>query len=127
MELLKIESTRQTPEIDFNNETGVLSIRGRSMSENSFEFYTNIIAWIEEYINNPVEDTIVKIYLEYFNTSSSKCILEIFKKLKKIMDIREKKILIMWYYDEDDEEMMETGEDYKDVTDLPFEILIANE
>jgi hypothetical protein len=127
MELLKIESTKQTPEIDFNNKTGVLLIRGRSMSENSFEFFKEVNLWIEEYLNSPVEETIVKIHLEYFNTSSSKCILEIFKKLKKINDIQDKNINIKWFYDEDDEEMMETGEDYQDITDLPFEILIANE
>jgi len=127
MEFLKIESTKQTPEIDFNNKTGVLLIRGRSMSENSFEFFKEVNLWIEEYLNSPVEDTIVKIHLEYFNTSSSKCILEIFKKLKKIIDIQDKNINIKWFYDEDDEEMMETGEDYQDITDLPFEILIANE
>ena len=127
MELYQIESTKQTPEIDFNNKTGVLLIRGRSMSENSFEFFKEVNLWIEEYLNSPVEETIVKIHLEYFNTSSSKCILEIFKKLKKINDIQDKNINIKWFYDEDDEEMMETGEDYQDITDLPFEILIANE
>ena len=125
MELLKIESTKETPEIDFNNKTGILLIRGRSYSENSFEFYNEVITWIKDYLNSPVEEIIVKIYLEYFNTTSSKCILEIFKELKKIMDTKDKKIRIMWFYDENDVDMLETGKDYKDITDLPFEILIA--
>ncbi|MCD4745173.1 MAG: DUF1987 domain-containing protein [Bacteroidales bacterium] len=124
MESLIIKKTKQTPEINFNAQSGVLEIKGRSIPENSFEFYTPVLSWIDQYIKKPNENTIIKVYLEYFNTSSSKFILEIFKKLQKIQNIDNKNILIEWYYDKNDEEMMETGKDYKDVTELPFEIII---
>ena len=124
MESLIIKKTKQTPDINFNAQSGVLEIKGRSIPENSFEFYTPVLSWIDQYIKKPNENTIIKVYLEYFNTSSSKFILEIFKKLQKIQNIENKNILIEWYYDKNDEEMMETGKDYKDVTELPFEIII---
>ncbi len=127
MEELKITKTKQTPEIQFNSKTGVFEIGGRSIPENTFEFYNPVIEWIEKYVENPADKTLVKVYLEYFNTSSSKFILEIFKKLRPIKDIKSKEILVEWYYDEDDEEMMETGEDYEDVTELPFDLKMIEE
>ncbi len=127
MEELKITKTKQTPEINFNGSTGVFEIGGRSIPENTFEFYNPVIEWIENYVKKPADKTLVKVYLEYFNTSSSKFILEIFKKLRPINDMGGKDILVEWYYDEDDEEMMETGEDYEDVTELPFELKMIEE
>ena len=64
--------------------------------------------------------------LEYFNTSSSKYILEILKRVKNVMNDGHD-VLVEWYYEEDDEEMMETGEDYEDVSGLPFSLISVEE
>ncbi len=77
---------------------------------------------MDEFTSIAPEKVIAKINLEYFNTSSSKYILEILKRLR-IIRKDGKDILVEWYYEEDDEEMMETGEDYEDVSGLPFEII----
>lgn len=122
MEALRIEGTKQTPQIGFNGATGILEISGRSIPENSFDFYNPILLWLDEYGSNPQPKTILQVKLEYFNTSSSKYILEVLKKIK-VMHESGANVLVEWYHDPDDEEMMETGEDYKDVTDLPFEII----
>ncbi len=122
MDNLKIEGTKQTPEIDFNSSTGILSISGRSIPENTFEFFNPVLLWLDEFSSIAPEKVIAKINLEYFNTSSSKYILEILKRLRIILKDG-KDILVEWYYEEDDEEMMETGEDYEDVSGLPFEII----
>lgn len=121
MEHLKIKGTKQSPFVDFNAETGKLELSGRSIPENSFEFYNPLLEWLMEYAQNPKEETILKVYLEYFNTSSSKYILEVLKKLKEVLKAEGKSVRVDWCYDEDDEEMMETGEDYEDVTGLQFE------
>ncbi len=118
-----IKGDRQHPEIDFNAITGILNISGRSIPEDTFSFYQPLVDWVESYAKSPAKETRVKVYLEYFNTSSSKFILEIFKKLRPITDFVTKSVVVEWYYDEDDEEMMETGEDYQDVSGLPFEII----
>ncbi|NPD44268.1 MULTISPECIES: DUF1987 domain-containing protein [unclassified Lentimicrobium] len=120
MKHLKIEGTKQSPFVDFNAENGKLELRGRSIPENSFEFYNPLLEWLMEYAKNPKEKTVLKVYLEYFNTSSSKYILEVLKKLKDVIKA-EGEVQVDWCYDADDEEMMETGEDYEDVTGLKFE------
>ena len=79
MESLKIEGSPKTPTVNFD-PNGVVELKGRSIPENSIEFYKPIIAWLDEYNSNAQSETAVNIQLEYFNTSSSKCILDVFKK-----------------------------------------------
>jgi ADP-heptose:LPS heptosyltransferase len=120
MEHLQIKGTKQSPLVDFNADTGKMELSGRSIPENSYEFYNPLLEWISNYAQNPKETTELKVYLEYFNTSSSKYILEVLKRLKEILK-NEGTVKVLWCYDEDDEEMMETGEDYEDVTGLNFD------
>ncbi len=126
MDNLKIEGTKQTPEIDFDVASGILKISGRSIPENTFEFFNPVLLWLDSFSAQAPEKVIAKINLEYFNTSSSKYILEVLKRLKNILRDG-KSVLVQWYYEEDDEEMMETGEDYEDVSGLPFEIIAIEE
>jgi hypothetical protein len=77
--------------------------------------------WLDDYVKSPQETTKVQVRFEYFNTSSSKCILDIFKRLG-VLPKNGKKIEVTWYYEEDDEDMQEAGEDYSDILGLPFTI-----
>jgi hypothetical protein len=122
MESLSIEGTNKTPSIKLNPETGVIDIKGRSIPENSIEFYRPIVEWLDEYAKNPNKKTTVNVQLEYFNTSSSKCILDIFKKLESLKKARNE-IIINWYYEEDDEDMLESGEDYESIIRVPFKMI----
>lgn len=126
MESIKIERTRKTPDVVFNAETGKIQIEGKSIPENSIEFYKPLVDWLDEYGNNPVENTEVNIKLEYFNTSSSKCILDVFKKLENIYK-GENNVIINWYYEEDDEDMLEAGEDYQSILKIPFKMIEMEE
>ena len=121
METIKIEGTSKTPSVNFDATTGVCLIKGRSIPENSIEFYKPIIEWFDKYINTPAKLTKVDIQLEYFNTSSSKCILDVFKKLEAIHKSGND-VIINWYYDEDDEDMLEAGEDYQSIIKVPFKM-----
>ncbi len=123
MENLNLEGTAKTPTVDFKSN-GELLIKGRSIPENSIEFYKPIIDWISNYGSGPQGDTSVSIQLEYFNTSSSKCILDVFKKLESLSGTSVK---VKWYYEEDDEDMLEAGEDYEAIIDLPFEMIEVEE
>ena len=126
MESIKIERTRKTPDVVFNAETGKIQIEGKSIPENSIEFYKPLVDWLDEYGNNPAENTEVNIKLEYFNTSSSKCILDVFKKLETIYK-GENNVIINWYYEEDDEDMLEAGEDYQSILKIPFKMIEMEE
>lgn len=126
MENLVIEGTPKTPTIKFQPEDGKLLIQGRSIPENSIEFYKPLIDALEGYASSPKEVTNVEIVLEYFNTSSSKCILDVFKKLERI-NTEKDGVVINWHYEEDDEDMLEAGEDYQAIINIPFKMVEIEE
>jgi hypothetical protein len=97
MESISIEGTPKTPTVNFDAATGIVEIKGRSIPENSIEFYRPLVEWLEEYSKEPQKLTTVNIQLEYFNTSSSKCILDVFKKLEAIKKARNE-VVINWYF-----------------------------
>ena len=123
MDDLKIEGSAKTPTVEFNSN-GNLHLKGRSIPENSIEFYKPIIDWIGIYGENVNSETVLNVQLEYFNTSSSKCILDVFKKLETLSGSN---VSIKWHYEEDDEDMLEAGEDYEAIIDLPFEMIEVEE
>ncbi|WP_421878136.1 DUF1987 domain-containing protein [Marinoscillum sp.] len=126
MEKFFIEPTRVTPLVNFDPEEGILEVKGRSSPENSILFYQKIIDNLDEFVNDGGDEFTANFSFEYFNTSSSKCLFDVFKKLSKISDAG-KELIINWYYEEDDEDMMEAGEDYADLLDLDFNFLEIEE
>lgn len=126
MENLIIEGTPKTPTIKFNPGEGKLLIQGRSIPENSIDFYKPLVDSLETYTSEAKNTTNVDIVLEYFNTSSSKCILDVFKKLEKI-NSDNGGVNINWHYEEDDEDMLEAGEDYQAIINIPFKMVEIEE
>lgn len=121
MEILRIEPTNLTPFVLLDG-SGNLELSGRSIPENSLEFYQPVYEWLDAYLENPLDKTIFEVKLDYFNTSSSKCILDILKKIDKL-ESKGLDVLVKWYYNENDEDMKEAGEDYGDLLDAPFELI----
>jgi len=119
MEDINIEGSPKTPEVKFSASEGRFCLSGRSIPENSVEFYSSILVWLDNYGESPREATEMDVKLEYFNTSSSKCILDVFKKLENIKKAGNN-VKVNWYYEADDEDMLEAGEDYDAIIDLPF-------
>ena len=126
MEKLHIEGSAKTPSVSFDGDAGVLEMRGRSIPENSIEFFQPLIDWVDSYGSTPKAETRVDMKLEYFNTSSSKCILDLFKRLEKI-NSNDSAVIINWFYETDDEDMEEAGEDYAAIVGLDFKILEIDE
>ncbi len=122
MEHISIEGSPKTPTVKFDASEGIVEIKGRSIPENSIEFYKPLVDWLEEYKKDPLPLTKVNIQLEYFNTSSSKCILDVFKKLEAIHKAKHD-VVVNWYYEEDDEDMLEAGEDYESIIRIPFKMI----
>jgi hypothetical protein len=122
MEPISRQATPKTPSIEFDSAQGLLEIKGRSNPENTMDFYRPLVAWLDEYIQNPAEKTIINIHLEHFNTSSSKSILEIFKAVNPLQK-EEKDIVVNWFYEDDDEDILEAGENYEAITGLPFRMV----
>ncbi len=122
MEPISIEGTPRTPTVKFDSIQGLIEIKGRSNPEDPIVFYKPLIDWLEEYAKNPGDKTIVNLQLEYFNSSSSKCLLLVLKKLEAIYKAKHE-VVINWYYEKGDEEILEAGEDYKFFTGIPFKMI----
>ena len=122
MEALKIKATVHTPSINFNPQQNSFLIAGRSSPEDASSFYTPVLNWIIDYLKTPNEKTIFEYKLAYYNTSSSKLILNILTVLEEAF-FEELDIQIKWYYPKDDEDIQEAGEEYADIIEIPFEFI----
>ncbi len=122
MDKLIIEPGIKTPHITFDAASGSLEIKGKSIPENSIEFYKPVYDWLDAYTSQPKDQTLLTVQLEYFNTSSSKCLLDLFRKLENIHNSGKGKVNVKWLYEEDDEDIMEAGDDYQTIVKLPFSI-----
>src|SRR3954470_11521148 len=98
MNNLLIDDTVKTPAITFNGQSGTLELRGKSIPENSLEFYKPVFDWLDSYSDKPASDTELIVRLEYFNTSSSKCLLDILRRLETIQTSGKSKVKVQWHY-----------------------------
>ena len=119
---IKIEGKEDTPMVIFDPDNNLFEISGRSLPEDAVLFYDPILAWLTEYSRNPNTKTEMHIKLNYFNTASSKLILDILMILEDMVE-NGKDCIIKWYYEVDDEDMEEAGEEYSELIDVPFEVL----
>jgi hypothetical protein len=123
---LKIESTIKTPEITFLAKEGRLTLSGRSIPENSIDFFKPLNDWLNQYFVKPNPSTRIEVKLEYFNTSTSKSMLDMFKFMEGHNGLLTS-IEIDWYYENDDEDMLEAGEDYQAILNIPFNLVSVEE
>lgn len=125
MNSIQLEATPETPSIRLNKENGIFEMAGNSLPEDVKAFYNPILSWLDQYAEDPNQDTIVNMAFEYYNTSSSKMI---FKVLERFRDIHRKgyNVKILWHYRDDDEDMVEAGEDYAKNLKIPFEFISIN-
>jgi hypothetical protein len=122
MELLNIEATDETLKVILNPLTHVFEFSGKSLPEDVTEFYNPLLEWLENYQASPGESTKVIFNMDYFNTASSKIILDILMLLEEIHEDTDG-VTIEWHYREDDEDMEEAGEEYADIVDVPFKAI----
>ena len=122
MEDLIIPGTKFTLDVSFQAENGHFEMAGSSYPENALEFFQPIFQWLEKYLAQAQQPIRVQLKLEYLNTSSSKCVLDFFKILEDHFeaggDVR-----IHWYFETDDEDMQEIGEEFLEDLSLPFELI----
>jgi hypothetical protein len=116
MDVLNIEGADDTPKIVFDKKNGIFQISGRSLPEDSVDFYAPVLKWIAEYAKDPNPSTEFIFKLEYANTASSKLIQDVIFALDKVKGMK-----ILWCSQEDDEDMEEAGKEFAELVDVPFE------
>ncbi|MCI5055575.1 MAG: DUF1987 domain-containing protein [Flavobacteriales bacterium] len=119
--------TSMTPFVDFDPEKGIFDMRGKSIPEDAVSFYKPIMEWLDNYGESPQPATEVNISLEYFNTNSSKFILDLFFKLVTFHKSGKTSVTINWIVSEDDDDMIEAGEDYAAIVEVPMNILTTRD
>jgi hypothetical protein len=119
----KILPTKGTPEVILDPE-GTIKLTGRLIPENAKAFFNQVEELINEYFRNPVEITCVEICLEYINSTGSKYLLDIIRKIVHACPVKtDKKLIINWYYHDEDEDILEKGRIFSSILDLPFNFL----
>ena len=121
LEIKGEKGTYFVPHVNFNAETGHCLLEGESYLENTWEFYKQLVNWLQLYAETG-QPIYFDFKLTYFNTSSSKGILEVLEFLKKYQDMGGN-IELKWYYPEDDEDILEEAEDFVEDTQLAIELI----
>jgi hypothetical protein len=122
MEPLIIYEGQSTPKIVLDKANEKFEIAGNSLPEDVLGFYSPVFNWFEEYIKQPNRQTELHIKLMYFNSSSSKAILDILNMLEEVA-VKGFGVEIFWYYLEIDEDMLETGKEFEGMLKLPFQFI----
>ena len=120
MEVIKIIGTDDTPNVILDANNNIFEISGRSLPEDVASFYEPILDWLDDYSEEANKKTVFDFKLVYFNTASSKLILDILLKLEEMYEAG-KDVLVRWHFPDDDEDMEEAGEEYADIVEVPFE------
>lgn len=120
-ESLRIEATEDTPMIDFDLETGVFKVTGRALPEDAHEFFKPIEEWVQEYVESPMESTIVEMRIDYFNSAATRYIFNLLMCFEDIVDDGGD-VKIIWFYKEGDDMIESKGEELSSILELPFEM-----
>ncbi|MFH1135289.1 MAG: DUF1987 domain-containing protein [Pseudomonadota bacterium] len=124
MERLVLKPTVSTLGVDFDPLAASLVMRGESYPENALAFFTPIIAWLETYLADLAGGEAVRVDLDivYFNSSSSKVLMNIFDLLEEAAG-RGIKVTIIWRHHVENEIALECGQEFaEELTAAAFEI-----
>ena len=110
------------PIINFNAETGNCEISGESYMEEAFKFYSPLLDWIKRYFEEQDKALTLNIKLTYFNTNSSRLILDMLDIIKSSKD-EGNKVIVNWYYDPADPDMIDEVEDFELETGLDINLV----
>lgn len=121
----ELPGTDRTPHLLLDPQAGTILLHGCSIPENADRFYSPLHDALDVYIAAPAPRTVIRIELEYFNSSSSKYILDILKRLDDLHASRASQVTLEWRYAENDLDMQEAGEDYRSLLELPTKLVMV--
>lgn len=127
METLNIKASKSSPLVKYDVESNTLEIAGECYPENAVKFFTPIFQWLDDEINSLNKSLLtVNLNISYFNSSTSKALMNFFDILEEAYD-KGKKIVVNWIYIEDNETAEECGEEFQeDLENLPFNLVITD-
>lgn len=119
-EQIRLDSTEDSPKVILDAKNDLLEVSGRSLPEDALSFYAPLLEWLREYIKdaNPYTEFIVK--LDYFNSASSKQIVDMMILLEEANALPDKEVVVNWGYEKDDDIMKIRGQEMESIIELPF-------
>jgi len=123
METLRIEQTDDNPLVLLDQENQQFEITGKSLPEDVLDFYQPVLDWLSAYREKPLSQTIFNLKLVYFNTASSKLIMDILLIFEEMVE-EGHEVIIRWHSLRSDEDMQEAGKEYEEMIEVPFEHII---
>jgi hypothetical protein len=124
---IELKGNQDTPSVIFDKEAQYFEISGRSFPADADGFYQPLIKWLDDYKSTmPKEKMVLNVKMDYFNTASAKMLLDLFFKLEDFKD-QNIETMIKWHYLEEDDDMLEAGEEFKEIVELDFEFVEINE
>ncbi len=125
METLLIEQTDDSPRIVLDPVDKLFEISGKSLPEDVLEFYQPVLDWLNAYRKEPDAKTVFSVRLIYFNTASSKMIMDIMLIFEEMVE-EGHEVVIKWHSNLKDEDMQEAGKEFEEMISVPFEHLTYN-
>jgi hypothetical protein len=116
VQILDLPAAELTPSFHFNKEKGIFKIGDRSLTDQPEIAFKPALEWLREYAKNPNSSTVMTIKFDYFNTATSRELLDLFKILETIPGSK-----IVWQFVEDDEDVEEAGQELAELVTVPFE------
>ncbi|MGO4999376.1 biofilm regulation phosphoprotein SiaC [Oceanisphaera sp. W20_SRM_FM3] len=121
LKILTIAGGQSTPTIHCDPALGLMTMQGDSYPENSFEFFSEIISWVEQFLQQSSLPLHLELRLIYMNTSSVKAMMDIFDLLEAAHE-QARAVSVCWYYDPENERVVELAEEFKEDCTFPFDI-----
>lgn len=123
MNILNVQGSQSTPSIRGDWEHGVLTMEGDSYPENSFEFFGQVIDWVERYLKESSAPLTLELRLVYMNTSSVRAMMDIFDLLEDAHG-RGRQVGVQWFYDPRNERVVDLADEFREDCSFPFEITV---
>ncbi len=120
MESLRIKQTDDSPQVIMDQKDNQFEISGKSLPEDAVDFFKPVLNWLNVYKEKPLSKTVFNLKLTYFNTASSKLIMDIMIIFEEMVE-EGHDVLIRWHSLKSDEDMQEAGKEFEEMIDVPFE------
>ncbi|MBL4716605.1 MAG: nuclear pore complex subunit [Bacteroidetes bacterium] len=119
-------STRNTPQVNFDHDKGLIEMKGRSIIEMPDIYYRPLLEWVKKYSENPPAKTTAIFNIEYLNSGSHTALQDILLMLNEI-NKEGHEVQVKWYYEEVDEYIKEIGLEFETSLSLPIELIEIKE
>lgn len=113
----------KNPQIAFDAEKGMLELSGICVPDRTADLFLPILEWVKNYVQNPRDATTLNLKLIYLNSTSKRYLTNLLELIKSCQG----NVTVNCYYDEEDDDMLELGETYKDNSGIPINFIPVKE